>query len=79
MANRHEFKKGGGISKAAVSSGNKDVIAEAKKRNTGGEVGKVVGKATGGRLDRKRGGGCSPFSTAGGGSASKNPFSSAKG
>ena len=85
MANRHKmFKKGGGISKAEKTSGNEDVIREAKERKDGGEVGSVVGKATGGRLDRKRGGKCmssggkSPFSSAGGGKADKSPFSGAK-
>lgn len=84
MANRHKaFKKGG---KVAVAFGNKDVIKEAKKRASGGEVGKVVGRATGGRLDRKRGG---KVADAGGNqnviseakstSSGKSPFSSAGG
>lgn len=98
MANRHKaFKKGG---KVAVASGNKDVIKEAKERSTGGEIGKVAGRMSGGRLDkpcRKNVGGAalsagnkdvvgeakatgkSPFSSAGGGSASNSPFSKAKG
>lgn len=74
MAHRHDVAKkgGGGIGKAALSFGNKDVVKEAKKRNSGGEVGKILGKAAGGRLDRKRGGkimspGCA-----------SNPWSSAK-
>lgn len=77
MANRHKaFKKGGGIRSAEMCGGNKDVIKEAKKRKDGGEVGKVAGRAAGGRLDRKSGGGVgkSPFSSAGGGSADKSPF-----
>lgn len=84
MANRHK-KCGGGVGKAKVSFGNMDVIQEArKKRKDGGEVGKVAGRAAGGRLDRKSGGkvnkatggslGKSPFSSAGGGSADKSPF-----
>lgn len=76
MANRHKaFKKGGGVGKADTAFGNKDVIAEAKKRKSGGEVGKVLGKAAGGRLDRKSGG--SVMSSAGGGSADKSPFACA--
>ena len=75
MANRHR-KCGGGVKGAKVSFGNMDVINAAKKRKDGGEVGKVLGKSTGGRLDRKHGGkvGKSPFSSAGGGSADKSPF-----
>lgn len=59
MANRHKafYKKGGGVHGAPpLGAGNKDVAKEAFKRKAGGEVGKVTGKAAGGRLDRKRGG-----------------------
>lgn len=75
MANRHKaFKKGGKVTCSA--GGNKDVLDAARKRKDGGEVGKVAGRAAGGRLDRKSGGGVgkSPFSSAGGGSADKSPF-----
>lgn len=69
MANRHKKNVGG----AAVASGNPKVIKEAKERKTGGRAlktgGKVVGRASGGRLDKRaRGGGVG---------ADKNPFSSA--
>tara|TARA_R110000868_G_scaffold13553_9_gene63057 strand:- start:1343 stop:1576 length:234 start_codon:yes stop_codon:yes gene_type:complete len=75
MANRHKVAKKN-VGGAMVASGNPKVIAEAKKKATGGAVekkaegGKVVGKASGGRLDKRaRGGGVG---------ADKNPFSSAK-
>lgn len=74
MANRH---KGG----RKLSYGNKDVVNEYNQGNAPGvsataakgnikkaDGGKVIGKAAGGRLDRKRGGraggGSSPFSSA---------------
>ncbi len=75
MANRHKSFKRGGKAYTCSAGGNSDVLSEAKKRASGGEV-KVTGKAAGGRLDRKSGGGVgkSPFSSAGGGSADKSPF-----
>lgn len=76
MANRHKAFKRGGKAYTCTAGGNSDVLAEAKKRKDGGEVGNVTGRAAGGRLDRKSGGGVgkSPFSSAGGGSADKSPF-----
>lgn len=63
----------GGIGKAEKVYGNQDVIASAKmSSNKPGaiqkNVGGVVGKKSGGRLDMKARG-KSPFSKAGGGSA----------
>jgi hypothetical protein len=68
-------KARGGIGKAEIVYGNKDVIASAKSsKNKPGAImkevgGSVVGKKSGGRLDMKARG-KSPFSKAGGGSAS---------
>lgn len=72
MAHRHKVQ-GKNIGGAVNSGGNPKVIAEAKQRKSGGRVfkdgGKVVGKASGGRLDKRaRGGGVG---------ADKHPFSSA--
>lgn len=83
MANRHKiqaFKSGGGIHKAALSYGNKDVVDEAKSTSPGPGVkaimrkegGKVEGKAAGGRLDKRaRGGKIGKFARGG------SPFSAA--
>lgn len=84
MANRHKnYMRGGKAHKhgdmdyTCNAGGNSDVLAAAKKkRKDGGEVA-VPGRATGGRLDRKKYGGSvgkSPFTTAGGGRADKSPF-----
>jgi len=68
MANRHK-KGSGGIGKAETVYGNKDVIASAKSsKNKPGAImkevgGSVVGKKSGGRLDK--------------GARSKSPFSDA--
>lgn len=74
MANRHKYSRGG-KAYTCTAGGNEDVLRAAKQRKDGGEV-SVPGRATGGRLDRKSGGkvGKSPFSSAGGGSADKNPI-----
>lgn len=63
----------GGIGKAEIVYGNKDVIASAKSaKNKPGVImknaGGVVGKKSGGRLDMKARG-KSPFSKAAGGAA----------
>lgn len=64
-------KSRGGIGKAEIVYGNKDVIASAKSsKNKPGAImkevgGAVVGKKSGGRLDKP---GRSPFSKAAGGS-----------
>lgn len=70
MAGRKAKK--GGVGKAAVAYGNQDVISAAKSTSVSKspiykEVGGVVGKSHGGRLDKRaRGGGTkSPFSMAG--------------
>ena len=75
MAHRHKvqaFKSGGHV---ALSYGNKDVASAAMKGGTNPGIkpiqkkdgGKVPGKKSGGRLDKRaRGGGTkSPFSSAG--------------
>ena len=50
MKLRHRLAKGG---KVEEDYGKKAVMSEAKERKFGGEVGKVVGRMAGGRLDRK--------------------------
>jgi hypothetical protein len=83
MANRHKaFKKGGGVSpkhdgKEEVDDGPAEVIKEAKERKSGGRAlktgGKVVGRASGGRLDKRARGG----RMASGKDMTSSPFSSA--
>ncbi len=75
MANRHK-KSGGKVSggiggKAELSYGNKTVVNEAKKKNSGGSVGSPAGMKRGGRLDKYARGG------AVGSDCSKSPFTSA--
>lgn len=70
MANRHKASKTG-VRSTPLSYGNPKVAAEAKQRARGGraEGGAVPGKAGGGRLDKRaRGGGVG---------ADKSPYSSA--
>lgn len=68
MANRHKTQKFN-VGGAALVSGNPKVVAAAKdSKNKPGAIqkkdgGKVVGKASGGRLDKRARGG-SPFSAA---------------
>lgn len=91
MAGR-KARKGSGFGMAVESYGNPRVIAEAKQRKRGGrtlaqvesEEHKIIGDMAKKRMDKRARGGrtnatSSPFSSAGGGSASKNPFSSARG
>lgn len=93
MANRHKNRARGGKAYTCSAGGNKNVLAEAKQRQDGGEV-KVTGRAAGGRLDRARGGAARPpvltdgvgggsgdraWSKKRGGSVGKSPFSSAGG
>jgi len=68
MANRHkaQAKSDGGVKKAALSFGNKDVVSEAKK--TGDEY-SVAGKKGKARLDKRARGGRIGY---------KSPFSSAR-
>lgn len=69
MANRHKAQKRGAVQTAEVTSGNMNVIREAKQKKDGGAV--PGGKSRGGgtRLDKRaRGGGVG---------ADKSPFSSA--
>lgn len=67
MANRHKVQKrnvGGGVE---LTSGNKDVVAAAKKKSGGFKSGGTVPGSTGkGRLDKRARGGRtgSPFSSA---------------
>lgn len=84
MAGRKARKTG--IHSATVSYGNPKVIAEAKQRKRGGrtlaeveaEEHKIIGDQARKRMDKRaRGGSC--YSSAGGGTASKNPYSSAHG
>lgn len=75
MANRHKFARGGSAGGREKIYGNDQVFASAKKGTRPGAIqkaegGKVIGKATGGRLDKRArgggvgGGGGSPFSSA---------------
>ena len=75
MANRHKYAKGG---KVYYQGGNSNVASEAASTKGGfKEGGKVPGMKCGGRMDKRaRGGGV--MSSAGGGSADRKPFSSAK-
>lgn len=71
MANRHKIQgkaKGG---KVFYAGGESNVAKEAEEKKAGGKVvGKVPGRKSGGRLDKRaRGGGVG---------ADKNPYSSAK-
>lgn len=75
MANRHK-KSGGKVTsgvKDGVSydAGGSNTMKEARKKNTGGSVGKVVGKKSGGRLDKFARGG---VVKGGGGDCTKSPF-----
>jgi len=75
MANRHKKAGGGkvkgGISKANVDYGNKDVIKEAEKKKDGG---KVTGMKSGGRLDKRARGGRIRKAGGGGTDCTKSPF-----
>lgn len=81
MAHRHTVQtkaRGGGVNKADVAYGNKDVIEEARStanKKRGGRAkkkdgGAVAGFKSGGRLDKRARGGRT--------GADKSPFSSAK-
>lgn len=80
MANRHKVQAKN-IGGAVLEYGKPSVVASAKKssnapgairKKDGGSVDKVVGKATGGRLDKRaRGGVVGKFATGG------SPFSAA--
>lgn len=61
-------KKGGSVKAPADAGGNKDVMKEAAERKDGG---KVVGRKSGGRLDKK----CR--ASGGRANATSSPFSSA--
>lgn len=75
MAARHRKSGGkvsGGISKGvAYDAAASNTMKDAKKKNTGGSVGKVVGKKSGGRLDKFARGG---VVKGGGGDCTKSPF-----
>lgn len=82
MANRHKMQckaKGGRV---AYSGGSSNVAKEADEMKRGGKVdGKIGGAKAKYRVHKARGGSVgsdkSPMSSAGGGGASKHPFSSA--
>jgi len=77
MANRHKKSGGkvsGGISSAKLSSGNADVVSEAKKKASGGSCGKPMGGKSKGRLDKYARGG---KVGGGGGDCTKSPFTAA--
>ena len=78
MANRHKKQSSGAGASAPVVYGNPKVVAAAKAKNRGGSVtiGKAFGGAATGRADKKARGG-SVAHKASGGSATKNPWSSA--
>ncbi len=80
MANRHKFKSGGRTFYSGASSNvAKEAESEANMKHGGKAVGKVAGHKGKGRFARggKVGSDKSPMSSAGGGGATKHPFSSA--